>query len=162
MAKSARSRPAVASFTIPIKLEIRRPKFKPLASLANLDVKRLDKGRHKIEVGFVEGGCCPQLVRAVIRNGMVTGFEVEPCNGASKRPPPPELLALIKQARTRFQRRSSGWKPVPVTEFVRTSPRTLDLIIIIALGCFMICCFGYCLMCCDFPRFFCIFGEKRF
>jgi len=162
MAKSARSRPVGVSFTIPVKVEIRRPKFKPLASLAALDVKRFDKGSHKIEVGFVMGGCCPQLVRAVIRNGMVTGFEVEPCKGAIKRPPPPELLALIKQARTRVQRGTSGWKPVPVAEFVRTSPTTLGLIIIVELGCFMICCFGYCLMCCDFPRFFCIFGEQRF
>ena len=84
MAKSARSRPVGVSFTIPLKVEIRRPKFKPLASLAALDVKRFDKGSHKIEVGFVMGGCCPQLVRAVIRNGIVTGFEVEPCKEAIK------------------------------------------------------------------------------
>ena len=52
MAKSSKASRAkapalMASFTVPMKVEIRQPEFEPLASLAALDVHRLRKGNHK-------------------------------------------------------------------------------------------------------------------
>src|SRR3954468_6996896 len=93
MAKTSKPAPPLATFRVPMKVEIRQPEFERLASLSALDVKRLSKGNHKVEIGFLSGGCCRNLVRAVIRNGMVIGFETEACKETAKAPPPaPELV----------------------------------------------------------------------
>src|SRR6476646_8345064 len=84
MAKTPKKPPVLAKFSVPMKVEIRQPEFEALASLAALDLKRLQEGNHKIEIGFIKGGCCRKLVRAVINDGMVTGCEVEPCKGSGK------------------------------------------------------------------------------
>ena len=47
MDKSAKRGRVLASFTVPMKVEIRRPEFEPLASLAALDAARLSRGNHK-------------------------------------------------------------------------------------------------------------------
>src|SRR6476659_2399754 len=72
MAKSSRPAKPLATLTVPMKVEIRQPEFEPLSSLKALDMQRLSKGSHKVEVGFLKGGCCRNLVWAVIRDGMVT------------------------------------------------------------------------------------------
>jgi len=63
MAKTTKPAPPLATFTVPLKVEIRDPEFERLSSLSALDVKRLSKGNHKVEVGFLKGGCCRNLVR---------------------------------------------------------------------------------------------------
>ena len=69
----------VAKFKHPMSVEIIVPAFVPLAAASALDVQKLSKGSHAIEVGYLEGGCCPKLVRAVMRNGMVTRLDVDAC-----------------------------------------------------------------------------------
>ena len=150
MAKSSKKHPVLATFTVPTKVEIRRPEFERLTSLDALDVGRLGKGSHKLEIGFIRGGPCRHLVRAVIRNGMVNGFEIEPCEDSGQAPPP-ELLAVVKKARAQIGAAAGKWQPIPVDQLLRSSARQLELIIIIGGGCFFICIWGHCLMCCWSP-----------
>lgn len=129
-------------FDIRVKVEVTVPEFQPLASTRALDLKRLSKGNHKVEVGFLKGGCCPTMVRAVIRNGMVTALEVEQCKETKKASS--DLSAVLKEARRRLQPRGGKWQPVAVGEFMRDSAR----FIIIGGGCIFICIWGHCLLCC--------------
>ena len=152
MAKSSRKRAAaLAAFTVPMRVEIRQPEFEPLATLAALDVERLSRGNHKIEIGFIKGGCCRHLVRAVIKRGMVTGCEIEPCEESEGMSVPPELVKLLAQARKRVQG-GRTWQPIPVGQFITSSARMRDLIIIIGGGCIYVCIWDFCFMCCWYPR----------
>jgi hypothetical protein len=141
----------LAAFTVPMKVEVRQPEFEPLSTLAALDVERLSRGNHKIEIGFIKGGCCRNLVRAVIKSGMVTGCEIEPCEESERMSVPPQLMKLLQQARKKVQR-GRTWQPIPVAQLISSSARMLDLIIIIGGGCIYICIWDFCFMCCWYPR----------
>src|SRR5215211_7898089 len=111
MAKSSPKGRTLASFKMPVKVEVRQPEFEPLSSLSALDLDRLSRGNHKVEIGFVHGGCCRQLVRAVVRNGMVTGCEVEPCEDSGIRPSK-EMVAVFTQVQKRIKPKK--WTPIPI------------------------------------------------
>ncbi len=125
MAKaSSRATPSF-TFTHEIKIEVHIPKLEPLASLKSLDFGRLSKGTHKIEVGFISGGCCPKLVQAVVKNGMVTKLELEPCKDAKRLTP--EMAAIAKEVRRQVLARGKGkWQPVPLTKFADSPAGQLD------------------------------------
>lgn len=108
-------------FDIRVKVEVSLPEFQPLASTRALDLKRLSKGNHKVEVGFLKGGCCPKMVRAVIRHGMVTALEMEPCKETKKASS--DLTAVLKEAQRRIQPKGGKWQPVAVGEFMSDSGR---------------------------------------
>jgi len=159
MVKSPKKRRPLATFTVPMKVDVHRPDFEPFRSLASLDLKRLSKGNHKIEIGVVKGGCCPHLVRAVVRNGMVTGCETEPCKEHSAKPPR-ELIALMQKARREIRARGT-WKPIPVGQFVRNSRAVADLIET-GSHCIEVCWGFSCIYCCwppDSPLPYCSFGP---
>ena len=59
---------ALLKFKRTVEVEVRLPEFEPLASLKSLDYRRLEKGNHTVEIGFLSGGCCRKLVRAVVKN----------------------------------------------------------------------------------------------
>lgn len=155
MAKSSKSPPILAAFKFATKVEVRQPEFEPLTSLSALDLGRLSKGNHKIEIGFVNG-CCRKLVRAVIKNGMVTGCEIEPCKDSGK-PIPRELLALFAQAQKKINA-GKKWKPIPVRELVNSTAKMQSLIII-GGGCIFICFFNFCIMCCWYPTPHCFVPD---
>lgn len=156
MAKSSKKPRVLAAFTVPMKVEIREPEFEPLTSLAALDLARLSKGNHKIEIGFVRGGCCRNLVRAVIKNGMVMGCEVEPCKDSGK-PAPRNMLDLLARARKEIKA-DRKWQPIPVGDLVKSSEKMMNLIII-GGGCILICFWGWCIMCCWYPRPHCFIPD---
>jgi hypothetical protein len=159
MAKTSKTARPLATFTVPMKVEIREPEFEPMKSLAALDVKRLSKGNHKVEVGFLKGGCCRNLVRAVIRNGMVTGFEAEACKETTRSAPPsPELVRVLQQARRKIAP-GRKWEPIPVAQLVRSSASALQGLIIVGGGCIFICAWGHCIMCCWWPRPHCFIPD---
>lgn len=82
------------------------------------------------------------MVRANLRNGMVTGFEIDSCE--SSQPASPELTALVKATRRKLLAKAGGkWKPIPFQKL----PQAVDDIIIYG-GCVQICVFGRCLTCC--------------
>jgi hypothetical protein len=159
MAKPSKKTRVLAELSTPMKVQIRQPEFEPLASLKALDVKRLSRGNHKIEIGFVKGGCCRNLVRAVIKDGMVTGCEIEPCKDSGKAgQAPPELLAVLAKARKKIAG-GKKWKPIAVSQLVRSNARMLDLIIIVGGGCIFICIWHFCIMCCWYPRPHCFIPD---
>lgn len=144
MPKNTQKSKSSTTFEHPFTVEIRTPDFEPLASLDSLDVDRLSKGSHKIEIGVVKGGCCSKLVRATIRKGMVTGIEVEPCKDTERASP--ELLRVVKEARRRIAPDAgTEFQPVPVAEFVGSPAVMLKIIV---KTCTTICIFGTCYQCC--------------
>jgi len=157
MAKSSMKHPPLAKIRVPATVHVHAPVFEPLLSLSALDTERLSRGNHKVEIGFVTGGCCRNLVRAVIKAGLVTGCEIEPCKDTGGQPIPPELRSLLAKVR---KATTSGrqWKPVPIADLVRSQARMLDLIIV-GGGCIFICIFNFCLMCCWWPRPHCFVPD---
>jgi hypothetical protein len=134
---------ASVKFEYAIPFEARIPEFETLASLGALDLARLGKGSHKVEVGFFKGGCCSKLVKANVKNGMVTGIEVEPCKDTRK--PPPEMKAVLQEAvRRLIPDRPGKFQPVPIAKFVANARG----LIVINGGCIQICWWGSCLTCC--------------
>jgi hypothetical protein len=155
---SAKKQRVLAKFAEPIRIEIRQPEFEPLASLALLDFKRLSKGNHKIEIGFIKGGCCPSPVRAVIKDGMVIGCEAKLCN-AGKRVHP-ELQKLFRKA---HKKAAAGkkWQPMAIADLVR-SREAMQNLILTGGGCIIITIWGWGLYCCfdvHFPYIHCSFGP---
>ena len=160
MAKSSKPAKPLATLTVPMKVEIRQPEFEPLSSLKALDVRRLSKGSHKVEVGFLKGGCCRNLVRAVIRDGMVTGFEVDACKETKRSAPPaPELVRVLQQARRKIDSAGRKWQPIPVSQLVRSSASALQGLIVVGGGCIFICVWGHCILCCWWPRPHCFIPD---
>ena len=107
MAKRAiRNRPLL-SIDHSVKIEIRQAKLTPLESLKHLDVAKLKKAsRAEVELGHIEGGCCSQLVRAVIRKGMVTDIAIDQCPDAAK--VTPDLARLLNKARRKAKAALGG------------------------------------------------------
>jgi hypothetical protein len=66
-----------------------------------------------ISLGYIEGGCCRQLVRAIVRKGMVTDLAVEPCPETMSRKAGPELVRLLKVAQRRARAAAGGRRPTP-------------------------------------------------
>jgi hypothetical protein len=135
----------IGEFKHLVRFKILEPEFRPLASLKNLDVKRLRTGSHVIEVGFLHGGCCPKLVRAVVRKGYVTGLEVDPCEGTTMARSK-DVRQLFEHARRQLKA-PRKWTPVAIDEFL---PQVLARKPIwgTGAGCFYICSEHYCLFCC--------------
>ena len=156
MARASKKTSVLAAFKFPMKVEVRAPEFEPLSSLSALDFARLSKGNHKIEIGFVDGGCCRKLVRAVVKNGWVTGCEVEPCKDSGKSISP-EMMALFKQAQ---KKASAGkkWTPVPLRELTKSTAKMTNLIIV-GGGCIFICFGHHCIMCCWWPTPHCFIPD---
>jgi hypothetical protein len=128
-----------------VPIEVTPLPFQPLESVRNLDLDRLARVKSaRIEIGHYETGCCRRVVRAVIRNGMVTNFELEPC----KKPVhmTPEMKGIIRDAHQALRaRKAPGQKfPFPVQQL----PGAVAKIKYSIWVCVRICCFGYCLTCC--------------
>ena len=165
--KSQKSRKAklVAKFKHPMTVEIIVPAFVPLAAASSLDVQKLSKGSHTIEIGFLEGGCCPKLVRAVIRNGVVSRLDVESCED-SERVMPREMSRDIAAIVSKAQKLATKypWKPVPVKEFVGSIAQQTGSYPPRAgwgAGCFYICLGYYCIFCCYWNLPFFCWIERR-
>ena len=148
MSKTTKRSKASITFTHPLTVEVRPTEFEPLASLRSVDVDRLSRGNHKVEIGVVKGGCCNKLVRATVRNGMVTGFDVERCKDTKRASP--ELLRLMKEA-TRRVAPDGGtrFQPVPVGDFFESAAMGLTIGV---TTCITICIFGTCYHCCSATR----------
>ena len=67
----------LAKFSYPLTVEVRVAKFEPLSSNWILDLSRLRRGRHQIEIGSAPGGCCSAMVYAIVRSGVVVNLKVE-------------------------------------------------------------------------------------
>jgi hypothetical protein len=130
-------------FVHKVEVEARVPEFEALGSLKSLDLAKLSKGTHTIEAGSFRGGCCPKMVRARIKDGIVTGIEVEACKETTK--PSKELVALFDTAARKLRIAEPGkWHPVPVKTFLAQAQG----LIVIHGHCIQVCVWGHCLTCC--------------
>jgi len=138
-----RSKPFL-TFKHTVDMQVHLPEFEPLDSLKFLDYRRFEKGTHKVEVGFLLGGCCRKLVRAIVTKGMVTAFEVEPCK--ESKPASPAMTAILKQAHQRILAQAGKWQPVRLSDFAKVS--AIDLLA--EAGCFTVCDESaiFCYTCC--------------
>ena len=155
MARSNRGT-LVTTFRYPLRVEVRRPKFKRAASLAYLDVVKLARApRAEFEVGHIEAGCCQKPVLAVVSRGMVTALRIGPCAQCKPVRLTPELRAVLKVARQRMgRRRNVPFRPTSVAQLMS---RTVDLIIegTCSEFCWTVGGYGVCVVCCGF-------GSSRF
>ena len=95
MARSAKRHAALTTFRHPVRVEVRRPVFQPMASVGQLDVAKLERAaRAEIELGYFRTGECRQFVRATVRKGMVTELVLEPCSDRKLEGAPPELVTF--------------------------------------------------------------------
>jgi hypothetical protein len=138
-----RSEPFV-TFKHTVDMQVYLPKFEPLNSLKFLDYRRYERGTHKVEVGFLLGGCCRKLVRAIVKKGMVTAFEVEACK--ESKPASPGMTAILEEARQQILAKAGDWQPVPLTDFAKIS--AID--VFPSIGCFDVCEASaiFCYTCC--------------
>lgn len=144
LAKSSRS----ATFSYPVKVQVAPAEFELLESVRHLDLSGLSRAtRAEIELGYFNNDACRQLVRAIIRKGMVTDLQVEPCSDDQSARMSPELVRLLNAAQRRglSGRPRPGRLPVPVTQFFRTAPALID---IVQLQCYVITFFGIRMVCC--------------
>jgi hypothetical protein len=135
-----------------VDMQVYLPEFEPLDSLKFLDYSRYETGKHKVEVGFLLGGCCRKLVRAIVAKGMVTAFEVEPCK--ESKPASPSMTAVLKQASHGILAKAGKWRPVPVADVAKVSAIEL----LANAGCFTVCEASaiFCYTCCvDLYGFHC-------
>jgi hypothetical protein len=145
----AKSKPKpIATFETATKVEVFVPEFIPFSSLKALNPDALAKGKHRIEIGTIQGGCCRKLVYAVIQKGMVTAIEASPC-AESEKMPSKETVALFKKARSKVKD-WGVWHPMPVTELAAQAISRPDRFGTGA-GCVYICHGNYCLFCCYDP-----------
>ena len=145
------------TFKRTVDVQVYLPEYEPLESLKFLDYRRYEKGTHKVEVGFMHGGCCHKLVRAIVTKGMVTGFEVEPCK--ESKAAPLGMIAILKEARKRMLAKTGPWRPIPLSEI----PRVSAIEIFPPLGCFRVCeaTDVFCYTCCvSLGGFHCTLGTN--
>ncbi len=160
MAKVATRRSSLGTITYPMRIERVRPTFTRLASVAQLlDREKLARAAGlRIEIGYLSTGQCRQLVRATVRRGMVTGFDIEPrgrhghgynigqCKTATTRRAPRRIVQLVRRAERAAIRRGGGRapRPMPVNRFLAQAAQ----IVIETVTCFRICFLGWCIYCC--------------
>jgi hypothetical protein len=128
-----------------VPIEVTPIPFRPLGLVHSLDLDALARVKSaRIEIGHFETGCCRRVVHAVIRKGMVTKFELEPCNEPVHLSP--EMQRIVRDAHRALHARSPGGPkfPLPVQELSAAIGRFKYSIWV----CVRICCFGYCLTCC--------------
>jgi hypothetical protein len=150
MARSKKSG-VLATIKYPLAVQIREPEFEMLDTVRHLDVKALaSAAKAEIGLGYINTCCQRQLVRAVIRKGMVTGLSIDEPPRKDRTPVSSDLAKLLKEARrTMLKRHRAGPKfPIPVTQFFGKGV-AYDMISVQTLQCIRICIFGtYCITCC--------------
>jgi hypothetical protein len=148
MPRPAKRREPPIIFKYPAQVEVRRPKFEPFASLRQLDLEKLASAEiAKVELGYLKTECCQQLVRAIVRKGMVTEIQVQPCDEPGRIKPSPEMMKLVAAA----LKRAAKGSPRP-PKFPMTFPAMLEsLISVTTITCIQICVFGWCIACCIGP-----------
>jgi hypothetical protein len=149
------SAPSMRAFDFPFRVEAKTSEFRPLDTLRHVDVDKLKKGTHRVEIGFSEAGCCRKLVRAVVKNGMVTGIEVEPCK-ESKQASSKQVRALAARVSKALGRNPRAkWKAVPVHQFFSSPANVARLTISwggwCVQGCWTVGNVMHCLYCCAWP-----------
>jgi hypothetical protein len=101
MARSKKPR-ALTTIKYPVTVQVHEPEFKLLDTTRHLDVKALaSASKAEVGLGYVECCCQRQLVRAVIRKGMVTGLRIDETPKKERTPISPDLAKMLRGAQCR-------------------------------------------------------------
>jgi len=152
MAKAARRSHLLGTVQHRLRIERVRPAFTPLASLSQLDLRKLSsKARIDLELGYLASGRCRQMVRATVKKGLVTRIDIDSCTDKTAQRAPRELQQLVRKAQRVVARRSG-----PVTQFPISIDRFLPQaarMLIETITCYKICFYGpwACIYCCTRP-----------
>ena len=134
MAKRTRE----VEFTYERTLKLRRPKFSVSRNLRLLDLRKLARGSHSIEVGAFEGCGCDCSVSVNVKDGMVTGISYPKCKEA--RPISPQTARQFAAARKRLTGNTRRkWTDFPVADLVSRGAVARMTDIIVDGNCFMVC-----------------------
>jgi hypothetical protein len=101
---------------LPVTVTIKPGEFHYLKTLESVDQGKLRKGKHTIEVGYLQTPTCKKLVKAVVINGMITDFEVEPCKGGVL--PSAELRKVMTLALKKYTGGAGRPRPIPIAQFI--------------------------------------------
>lgn len=144
-AKAVAKPGATNSLTLSIAATVIEPTFTAFKSLKHLDRVALQRGNHRLEVGYLKGGCCAKTVYAVLKKGVVERLEVAPCDDSEKASSK-DFAAVFDIVAKRFAKQPA-WEPLPIGDFIeQTLARRIN--IGTGAGCFWICIFSWCLFCC--------------
>jgi hypothetical protein len=140
--------------TVPHRLRIERvrPAFTPLASLSQLDLRKLSRtAKIDLELGYLSAGRCRQMVRATVKKGIVTRIDIDSCTDKTAQRAPRELRQLIRKAQRVVARRIGPLtqRPISIDRFLPQAARML----IETITCYKICFYGpwACIYCCTRP-----------
>jgi hypothetical protein len=151
MARSKKPR-VLATIKYPVAIQVSAPDFEPLDAIRHLNVKALaSAAKAEIGLGYINTCCQRQLVRAVIRKGMVTGIRIDEPPKKDRTPISPDLAKMLNEARRAALKRHRPVHkfPVAVAEFFRKDV-AYDIIDVETLECVRICLFWHlvCFTCC--------------
>ncbi len=149
---SSRTKDKEIRFTHPVEVRVRQLPIKYFSSLRNLDITKLAAAkRAEVELGLIKTSCCEQIVRAMVRDGKVTGVVVEPCTPKKKAPPlPADLKRLVESAHKKIGRAKELMRfPLPVKTFMAQAQSQRGITVI---TCVEICLFNWCVSCCRTPN----------
>jgi hypothetical protein len=147
MARSAKPARPVLIFNHSLKVEVYRSKFTLLESARHLDTDGLARAaKSEIELGYLEGGCCRRLVKAVLRKGMVDRLALEPCAERPRMKISPDLANLLKVAGHRIRRRARRAPRLPLA--VRDFMSNVQTVAEETIYCIHLCFLGHCIWCC--------------
>jgi hypothetical protein len=149
MARSKKHSPRSIVLRQRFEIEATPVPFTTFDSVRHLDVARLSRAAHaRVELGYFDTGCCRRVLHAVVRKGLVTKLELEPCKEPVRMTPElkPELKKVLQAVGKKLRARKSGsyTLPMPVKKLLG------DQTIFYFSGwwCTKICVFGHCLICC--------------
>jgi len=151
---SAAKKPRSVSLRQALDIEVTPVAFVPFQSLRTLDLDRLGRGRHVVELGQFEADCCKRTARAVVKQGYVTEVTVDACSDGKVKGSP-ELAKLMARARKKLKASTSPRPrlPMPVARFFALNDHgDIDIQLRIESICFRTCIdfFGtqICTVCC--------------
>lgn len=148
MARSKKNR-VLATLKPPVTVRVLMPEFELLDAIRHLDVKALANVA-KAEIGLGYVGCCcgcgHQLLRAVIRKGIVTGLRVDEPPKKDRTPVSPEFVQIFRKAHSAALKRVGPLPnfPMPVVEFFNRGA-VYDIQV---LTCIRMCIWDVCVTCC--------------
>jgi hypothetical protein len=151
MKRTKKKRTGSIIFKHPVEIRARQLPIKYFTSVQNLDVHKLSRAkRAEIELGLVKTSCCEQIVRAIVRNGMVTEVRVDPCSSKKSGRVSSEVKGMLDAARKKFggTRQPPLRFPIPVSKMLAEDSLPPGLTVI---TCFQMCFLSWCIDCCQQP-----------
>ena len=136
---------------------VRHPKFRLFKNVEYLDIAKLSKGSHIIELGQFQGSDC--IVTAEISDGMIKRINYPNCDGSTEIPP--KFAGKLEAARRQLRNGQRTWEDIPVQQLTKSAAARAQVVIIITTSedcveiCYvdpstgkqicMICCPGWCI-----------------